>query len=203
MSAPCSRCRHENPPHSEAIINFDIRAISRIKFSKMWPRHGVVARPPAFCSRRVYDVTYVITQLCNNCITTVYQPHTIRSCTRDVRAVRVTSLPYSGEVRLSRGMPFAHDTRQVRHDSGSELFRKSQNDQVQIVLIIAAPSGRVASPPLDGEARLDSGMSCPRGSHGDIGLQGHFQLHVPHLHSVPPGGEATRGFLMCTRGRRK
>lgn len=106
----------------------------------------------------------------------------------------MTSLPYSGEVRFSLGMSSAHDTRQVRHDSGSEVLRKSHNDQVQIVLIIAAPSDRVASPPLAGEARLDSGMSCPRGSHDDIGLQGHFQPHVPHLHSAPPGGEATRGF---------
>ena len=72
---------------------------------------------------------------------------------------RVASPPHTGEVRFSLGMSFAHDTQQVRHNSGSEVLRKSHNDQVQIVLIIAAPSDRVASPPFSGEARLDSGMS--------------------------------------------
>jgi len=99
-------------------------------------------------------------------------------------------------------MSSAHDTRQVRHDSGSEMFRKSHNDQVQTVLIIAAPSDRVASPPLDGDARLDSGMSSRLRSHDDIGLQRHFQPHVAHLHSVPTGGETTRGFSESTRERR-
>jgi len=116
---------------------------------------------------------------------------------------RLASLPHTGEVRFSRGMSFAHDTLQVRHDSGSEVLRKTPNDQVQTVLIIAAPSDRVASPPLAGEARLDSGMSSRRGSHDNIGLQSHFQPHVAHLYSAPTSGEATRGFSESTRERRK
>ena len=114
-------CRHENPPHSEAIMKFDIRAISRIKFTSKWPRHGVVARPPAFCSRRVYDVTYVITQLCNNCITTVYQPHTIRRCICDAR---VSSCNQSGLATLQwRGQVVSRNVICARHTAGASRFR--------------------------------------------------------------------------------